>query len=608
MKTMSELQQTDGPFTRVLTRVLARQCRQVQAAGAAMLRPAEENRLSILAAFPPSDTKKALPKWLAPVLNTCLTVLSSGKAAIVPESPQQGASAPPRSHVIVVPIHKENIVRAVAAFLVPEENAQTLSVLKKQLEITSLLVDHCELELTLEKHMKAIDRLSLALGVISVCNQSGHFTSTAMALCNELAEKLRCHRVSFGVLEGRYVRLHAMSRTDTFHREMKLTQDIEAALEECLDQDLEIICPAAADVAYVSRAAGQLSRRHGPSAVLCVPVRQNGRVSAGITLERSADRPFTNLEEIEAVRLACDLCTPRLMDLRENARWFGARMAASLRKKAGTFLGPQHTGVKLWAVLVFLIALFLGFARGEYRIGAPFIFEASIQQAVVAPFDSYIKSVHVDPSDAVNAGQTILGELETSDLRLELAALKAQQLGHRKQRAASMRDGKTAEAQMAEAQIDKLAAEIRLIERHIEQATLVAPISGRLVSEDLERRLGAPVEAGDVLFEIARIELLRAELYVPEDSIALVNIGQAGELAAVGHPDRKIRFVVERITPLAEVVNQVNSFRVRARLLDRPTWMRPGMEGLARIDVGKEHYVWIWTHRLTDWLRMKFWI
>lgn len=608
MKTMSELQQTDGPFNRVLTRVLARQCRQVRATGGAMLQPVGKKQVSLLAAFPPSDTTSTLPKWISPALNTCLKALSTGKAAIVPESPQPGTGAPTRSHIIVIPIKKEDLVRAVAAFRVPEENPQKLAVLKKQLETTSLLLDHCELELTLKKHRKAIDRLSLAIGVISVCNQSGHFTSIAMALCNTLAEKLRCHRVSLGVLEGRYVRVHAMSRTDTFHREMKLTQDIEAAMEECLDQDLEIIRPAAADAAYVSRAAEQLSQQHGPSAVLCVPVRRNGGVSAVITLERSSERPFTNLEEIEAVRLACDLCAPRLMDLRENARWFGARMAATVRKNAGTILGPQHTGMKLWAVLIFIIAMFLVFASGEYRVSAPFAFEASIQQAVVAPFDSYIKSVHVDPSDAVNAGQTLLGELETSDLRLELAALKAQQLGHRKQRAASMRDGKTAEAQMAEAQIDKLAAEIRLTEHHIKQATLVAPISGWLVSEDLERRLGAPVEAGDVLFEIARIELLRAELYVPAESIAQVNIGQAGELAAVGHPDRKIRFVVERITPLAEVVNQVNSFRVRARLLDRPKWMRPGMEGLARIDVGKKRYVWIWTHRLTDWLRMKLWI
>jgi multidrug resistance efflux pump len=389
---------------------------------------------------------------------------------------------------------------------------------------------------------------------------------------------------------------------------MRLTQDIEAAMEECLDQDLEIICPADSEASTVSRAAKQLSLQHGPSAVLCVPLRRNGEVFAVLVLERSPERPFTDLEEIESVRLACDLCAPRLMDLREDARWFGARMAVSVRKRIEPLLGPRHTGIKLWAVILFLAALFLVFAKGEYRIGAPFIFEASTQQSVVAPFGSFIKSVSVEPSDEVEAGQTQLGVLETSDLRLELAALKAEQLGYRKQQAASMRDAKTAEAQVAEAQIDKLAAEIRLIERHIEQSTLVAPISGRIVSEDLKRRLGAPVETGEVLFEIARVEMLRATLYVPEESIALIEIDQTGELAAVGHPGRKIRFVVERVTPIAEVVNQINSFRVRARLLDKPEWMRPGMEGLARIDVGEKHYVWIWTHRLTDWVRMKLWI
>lgn len=605
---MTELQPTDGSFSRVLTGVLALQCRHVRADGGAVLRPAEENRLAIIAVYPQSDTKNARTDWITHALDACLNAMTRGKAAIVPESPRHAPGAPSGRHVIVIPIKKKNTVRAVAAFLIPEQTAGKLSAIQKRLEITSLLLDHCELQLTLKKHREAIGRLNLALEVISVVNRSDHFTSIAMALCNELAEKLRCHRVSLGFLEGRYVRVHAMSRTDTFRREMKLTQDIETAMEECLDQDLEIICPAASEASYVSRAAKLLSERHGPSAVLCVPVRRNGDVSAVMVLERAFDRPFTDLEEIEAVRLTCDLCTPRLMELRENARWFGALMASSVRKKIMPILGPQHTGMKLWAGLIFLVAVFLVFAKGEYRIGAPFTFEASIQQSVVAPFDSFIKSVSVEPSDEVEAGQTLLGALETSDLRLELAALKAEQLGYRKQQTTSMRDGKTADAQMAEAQIDKLAAEIRLIERHIEQATLVAPISGWIVSEDLKRRLGAPVETGEVLFEIARVELLRAKLYVPEESIALVKIGQAGQLAAVGHPDRKIRFVVERVTPIAEVVNQINSFRVRARLLDKPKWMRPGMAGLARIDVGEKRYVWIWTHRLTDWLRMKLWM
>ena len=163
------------------------------------------------------------------------------------------------------------------------------------------------------------------------------------------------------------------------------------------------------------------------------------------------------------------------------------------------------------------------------------------------------------------------------------AALKAEQLGYQKQMAASMRDRQTAEAQIAGAQSDKVAAEIRLIERKIDQAALIAPITGWVVSEDLKQQIGAPVETGKILFEIASIDSLRAELYVPESSIANVAAGQTGELAAVGHPDQKVRFVIERITPIAEVVNHQNVFDVRARILEHLEWMRPGMEGEARM-------------------------
>jgi multidrug efflux pump subunit AcrA (membrane-fusion protein) len=189
-----------------------------------------------------------------------------------------------------------------------------------------------------------------------------------------------------------------------------------------------------------------------------------------------------------------------------------------------------------------------------------------------------------------------------------LAAVKAEQLGYLKQMSAAMRDGKTAEAQIAQAQSEKSAAEMRLLERHIEQATLVAPITGRVVSEDLKRQIGAPVETGKILFEIARIEALRAELYVPEESITRVAVGQLGELASVSHPEQRIQFQVERINPIAEVVKSQNVFRVRAHLLEQHAWMRPGMEGIARIMAGEKSYLWMGFHRLTNWLRMKLWL
>jgi len=508
---MNDLQRTNGAFTRILTRVLARQCRQVQATGSAILRLVEKKSLSILATFPPSDTRGDAPDWISPALNTCLEVLDSGNALVVPASAQQAAGAPARNHIVVIPIKKKTAIRAVAAFLVPEDNSRKLAAIKKRLQDTSLLLDHCELILTQNKHRKTIERLSLALSVVSVCNQSSHFMSVAMALCNALAEKIHCHRVSLGTLKGRYVRVHAMNRTDTFRREMKLIQDIEAAMEECLDQDLEVKFPAAPEAMTVQRSARQLSEQHGPTAILALPLRRGGEPVGAILLEREAEEPFDNREEIEAIRLACDLCSPRLFELRERDRWVGARLAAAIGRRIGSIIGPRHTGLKLGAGLVFLAVLFLVFAKGDYRIDAPFVFEPSVKQSIVAPFDSFIKRVAVDPGQAVEAGRTTLGELESSEQKLRLAALKAEQLGYRKQRAASMRDGKTAEAQMAEAQIEKVAAQIRLIERHIEQATLVSPITGLLVSKDLKHRLGAPVETGDVLFEIVQTQQLRAD-------------------------------------------------------------------------------------------------
>jgi hypothetical protein len=31
------------------------------------------------------------------------------------------------------------------------------------------------------------------------------------------------------------------------------------------------------------------------------------------------------------------------------------------------------------------------------------------------------------------------------------------------------------------------------------------------------------------------------------------------------------------------------------------------MEGVAKVKVGERRRGWIWTHRLTDWLRLKLW-
>ena len=43
-------------------------------------------------------------------------------------------------------------------------------------------------------------------------------------------------------------------------------------------------------------------------------------------------------------------------------------------------------------------------------------------------------------------------------------------------------------------------------------------------------------------------------------------------------------------------------------LLAEPTAiLRPGMEGVGKIDAGRRKQIWIWTHKISSWLRMFFW-
>ena len=75
----------------------------------------------------------------------------------------------------------------------------------------------------------------------------------------------------------------------------------------------------------------------------------------------------------------------------------------------------------------------------------------------------------------------------------------------------------------------------------------------------------------------------------------------------VKHPGKPLPLVVERVTPVATADDGRNFFRVEARLEGPTPALRPGMEGVAKIEVGERRLIWIWTHSLVDWLRLWIW-
>ena len=94
---------------------------------------------------------------------------------------------------------------------------------------------------------------------------------------------------------------------------------------------------------------------------------------------------------------------------------------------------------------------------------------------------------------------------------------------------------------------------------------------------------------------------------VDERDISRIRIAQPGSLALSALPWDKLPLRIARITPLASPVDGKNVFEVEASLEHQPDSLRPGLRGVARISVGEAPLLWAWTHRLTDWLRLKAW-
>jgi len=591
-----------------LSNLLVAACHLGPAGAGAVLRFSDASKVDVLAVYPDLIQNGQPPSWLNKAAELTRESVSTNRTTAAAWSPTDDLyGQPPKQHILCVPVRLMELAAVATVFLVQASDEAALRAIQERFEFGMSLLNLGESRQVSQGKVLDLQRLRKAMDTLSAINRPRRFGSTAMALCNEMAAQWQCERVSLGLLEGRYVRIKAISHAESFSRKMQVVQDLESAMEECLDQDCEVIHPAAADSIYISRSAAELSKRHGPVALAGLPLRQGEKLWGVLTLERPVDQPFT-ADEIEAVRLALELCTTRLVALHQQDRWIGAKLAGGIRSMLAVLVGPRYTWAKLATLAAVAAIAFLIVAKGQYRAKASFVLEGTERQVVPAPFDGYIKAVHVDVSDQIRADETSLAELDTAELRLRLAEAKAEKAGYFKQYAAAMRDGETAQAQIAEANADKAQAQIDLLDHMIGQAKLISPLTGTVVEGDLKRRIGAPVKTGDVLFEVTPLDSLRAVLHVAEDQITDIRVGQRGYLATASYPGQRIGFEVERVNPIAEIVKQENIFKVRVRLSELYPWMRPGMEGVAKIDIDERPYAWIWTRKIVNWVRMKLWL
>jgi hypothetical protein len=457
------------------------------------------------------------------------------------------------------------------------------------------------------KKLTPNDRLITILNLVATCLHYERFAAAATAVATELASEFLCERVSIGFIKGHHIKLRALSHSASFEKKANLVRVLEAAMDEAIDQQATILVPPDDNAQIqVTKSHEILIRDHGAGAVCTVPFSIGSKLIGAVTLERPLGERFEN-QTINLCEHAASILGPVLEVKRRDDRWLTEKAADSLRTQLGHLLGPRHVGKKLAAVSVFALVLFFSLAEGDYRITGDATLEGTVQRAISVPMAGYIGQANVRAGDIVQQNE-VMFTLDERDLRLERLKWASQRAQYKQEYSKALAEHDRAKTRVLGAQIDQAEAQIALVEEQLKRTRVTAPFDGFVVTGDLSQSLGAPVERGDIIFQIAPLNDYRIILKIDEREIGEIDVGQTGQLALAGMPGETLVIEVEKITPISTAQEGVNYFRVESRLIEGDiAKLRPGMEGVGKIDIDQRKLIWIWTHKVVHWVRMFFW-
>ena len=502
---------------------------------------------------------------------------------------------------IAVPVTVSGQIRGVVAVIVDLQPEDKLRLVIDQLQWSSGWIE----TLVRRGRISDNDGLSTVVELLATSLHHRRFNEAATATATELATYLNCERAAIGFLRGRHIKLRALSHSANFGKQSNAVRAIQHAMDEAVDQQSTIVTPQPEDAPErATLRHEELMRTQDMAAVCTVPITEGRRIIGALMLERA--EPFDRAT-VQLVEHAAALLGPTLDVKRREDRWLPAKAWEAAGNTLKALVGPRHAALKLAAILAIGACVFFYFAKGDYRVTADAVVEGRIQRAVAAPVSGYLSDSGARAGDAVTRGQ-VIATLDMTDLRLEKLKWSSQKAKQQREYSEAIARKERARARILDAQIEQADAQLALIDQQIARMRITAPFTGLIVSGDLSQALGSPVERGDVLFEIAPLNDYRVMLRVDERDVSDVTVGQGGTLALAAMPQERIPFEVTRVTPVSTAADGINFFFVEGAVEpEKAILLRPGMEGVGKVEIEERPLIWIWTRKTVNWMQMFFW-
>ncbi|WP_415036531.1 efflux RND transporter periplasmic adaptor subunit [Azonexus sp.] len=460
-------------------------------------------------------------------------------------------------------------------------------------------------EVSAETHVQEFSTQSRLLEIQAALLAHEREQVALAAFATELAKQFGCTRALLGFLRHTQIELTALSHGSGDNLVGEAFDDVAAAMDEAVAQACSIYLPCEPTARPLIRLGHQRWQQRLGGAVLSVPVVRAGEIVGAIGCEWLTTRD--DLGQIAAqIEKVLSFCGPILYLLHERERPWQQRMQHALRRTWSRVRHGQNRRLQfaLGACALALAALCI--VPMPYDVAGRARVEGAQQRALAAPADGYLKSVYVRPGDSVRAGQLLL-EMADQELRLEQQRWASELAQQESAYAIAMARADRPQMVIAQARADQARAQLARTQTQLQRASVLAPFDGIVIQGDLSQLVGSPIERGKPLLVIAPDASYRIMIDIDERDVAAVTLGQQGALSLAAQPWQRLPLEVTRITPVARASDGHNVFEIEATVPPGQNTLRPGLEGVARLSVGRQPLAWTWTHRLVDWLRLQAW-
>jgi biotin carboxyl carrier protein len=538
-----------------------------------------------------------------------------------------------RGHVIAAPIAsgpgEGAPLAGVVTLLLDGRSRAAMQTTLALVEVLAGYAHHHAAQRALRRVQASSASLDLAARLIAAVNQTADFKGATIQLVNDLARQLGLDRAALGWTYGAGsvhpegegptgIRCVALSDTEMLDRRMAMVQRLEAAMEECLDQQQAVLLPAPSPEAdpvlaqAVTHAHRELTSRDAGLKVASVPLRvgdARGERVVGVVLLEAGAGARLDAGLVELVQATMDLVAPVLSVKHSDARPLPRRLRDAGVRAGAWLVGPKHTAWKLVGLTAMLGLLFVTFYPATYRVGATMELLPRERRTISMPFDGTLGALSpgAEAGAKVTKGQ-VLAEVDTRELTLALLEARSQVVQYEKQADEALKKGEMAEVVQVRARAEQARARTDLLRSQLERSRLTAPIDGTIIAGDLKGKVGSAVRVGERLFEVAGTDDLEVVAMVDDRDIAYIREGQTGEVSPKAAPDLAVAFVVERIVPASQAKEGQNVFEVRGRLTEPlPAGLLPGVQGQARFNTQRRSLAWIASRRIVDQARVWLW-